>query len=169
GQPLDLSASLRRPLFVPESTRGLKVLELFKQSSNQIALVVDEYGVIQGLVTVNDILVELVGDFPSIEDADEPEAVQREDGSWLLDGMLAVEDFFELFGLEELSVENKGSYHTMGGFVITNLGKIPTAAEHFEWNGLRVEVVDMDGNRVDKILVMPIDSAGDRPKTEPNT
>jgi len=107
GQPLDLSASLRRPLFVPESTRGLKVLELFKQSSNQIALVVDEYGVIQGLVTVNDILVELVGDFPSIEDADEPEAVQREDGSWLLDGMLPVEDFFELFGLEELSVENK--------------------------------------------------------------
>src|SRR6478672_362756 len=169
GQPLDLSASLRRPLFVPESTRGLKVLELFKQSSNQIALVVDEYGVIQGLVTVNDILVELVGDFPSIEDADEPEAVQREDGSWLLDGMLPVEDFFELFGIEELSAEHKGSYHTMGGFVITNLGKIPTAAEHFEWNGLRVEVIDMDGNRVDKILVMPIDSAGDRPRTEPKT
>ncbi len=169
GQPLDLSASLRRPLFVPESTRGLKVLELFKQSSNQIALVVDEYGVIQGLVTVNDILVELVGDFPSVEDADEPEAVQREDGSWLLDGMLPVEDFFELFGLEELSAENKGSYHTMGGFVITHLGKIPAAAEHFEWNGLRVEVVDMDGNRVDKILVMPIDSAGDRPQTEPKT
>ncbi len=169
GQPLDLSASLRRPLFVPESTRGLKVLELFKQSSNQIALVVDEYGVIQGLVTVNDILVELVGDFPSIEDADEPEAVQREDGSWLLDGMLAVEDFFELFGIEELSPEHKGSYHTMGGFVITNLGKIPTAAEHFEWNGLRVEVVDMDGNRVDKILVMPLESAADRPKAQPNT
>jgi putative hemolysin len=121
------------------------------------------------LVTVNDILVELVGDFPSIEDADEPEAVQREDGSWLLDGMLPVEDFFELFGLEELSAENKGSYHTMGGFVITHLGKIPTAAEHFEWNGLRVEVVDMDGNRVDKILVMPIDSGGDRPQTEPKT
>jgi putative hemolysin len=169
GQPLDLSASLRRPLFVPESTRGLKVLELFKQSSNQIALVVDEYGVIQGLVTVNDILVELVGDFPSIEDADEPQAVQREDGSWLLDGMLPVDDFFELFGIEEISSENRGSYHTMGGFVITNMGKIPTAAEHFEWNGLRVEVVDMDGNRVDKILVMPIDSTGDRPKTQLKT
>jgi putative hemolysin len=83
--------------------------------------------------------------------------------------MLPVEDFFELFGLEELSAENKGSYHTMGGFVITHLGKIPTAAEHFEWNGLRVEVVDMDGNRVDKILVMPIDSGGDRSQTEPKT
>ena len=131
-------------------------------------MVVDEYGVIQGLVTVNDILVELVGDFPSIEDADEPQTVQREDGSWLLDGMLAVEDFFELFGIEE-SAEHKGSYHTMGGFVITNLGKIPTAAEHFEWNGLRVEVVDMDGNRVDKILVMPIDSTGDRSPSQPKT
>jgi putative hemolysin len=119
------------------------------------------------LVTVNDILVELVGDFPSIEDADEPQAVQREDGSWLLDGMLPVEDFFELFGIEELSTENKGSYHTMGGFVITHLGKIPVAAEHFDWNGLRVEVVDMDGNRVDKILVMPIDSAGDRSTSNP--
>lgn len=162
GQQFDLSASLRRPLFVPESTRGLKVLELFKQSSNQIALVVDEYGVIQGLVTVNDILVELVGDLPSVEDEDEPQAVQREDGSWLLDGMLPVEDFFEIFGIEDSASEHKGSYHTMGGFVITNLGKIPTAAEHFEWNSLRVEVVDMDGNRVDKVLVMPIESTGDR-------
>jgi putative hemolysin len=166
GQELDLSASLRRPLFVPESTRGLKVLELFKQSSNQIALVVDEYGVIQGLVTVNDILVELVGDLPSVEDADEPQAVQREDGSWLLDGMLPVEDFFEIFGIEDSSSEHKGSYHTMGGFVITNLGKIPTAAEHFEWNHLRVEVVDMDGNRVDKVLVMPIEPTRDRSGSE---
>jgi putative hemolysin len=166
GQELDLSASLRRPLFVPESTRGLKVLELFKQSSNQIALVVDEYGVIQGLVTVNDILVELVGDLPSVEDADEPQAVQREDGSWLLDGMLPVEDFFEIFGIEDSSSEHKGSYHTMGGFVITNLGKIPTAAEHFEWNNLRVEVVDMDGNRVDKVLVMPIEPTRARSGSE---
>ena len=166
GQQFDLSASLRRPLFVPESTRGLKVLELFKQSSNQVALVVDEYGVIQGLVTVNDILVELVGDLPSVEDADEPQAVRRDDGSWLLDGMLPVEDFFEIFGIEDSASENRGSYHTMGGFVITNLGKIPTAAEHFEWNNLRVEVVDMDGNRVDKILVMPIESRGDRSSSE---
>ncbi|MGB8686725.1 MAG: transporter associated domain-containing protein, partial [Microcoleus sp.] len=84
-------------------------------------------------------------------------------------GMLPVEDFFEMFEIEELSEENKGSYHTMGGFVITNLGKIPTAAEHFEWNGWRVEVVDMDGNRVDKILVMPLDSAGDIPPSNPKT
>ena len=166
GQSLDLTAQLRRPLFVPESTRGLKVLELFKQFSNHVALVVDEYGVIQGLVTLNDILVELVGDIPSVEDEDEPQAVQREDGSWLLDGMLPVEEFFELFELEELSTEHKGSYHTMGGFVITNLGKIPTAADHFEWNGLRVEVVDMDGNRVDKVLVMPVTTEVDQAQAD---
>jgi len=166
GQSLDLTAQLRRPLFVPESTRGLKVLELFKQFSNHVALVVDEYGVIQGLVTLNDILVELVGDIPSVEDEDEPQAVQREDGSWLLDGMLPVEEFFELFKIEELSTEHKGSYHTMGGFVITNLGKIPTAADHFEWNGLRVEVVDMDGNRVDKVLVMPVSKEVDQPQAD---
>lgn len=166
GQSLDLTAQLRRPLFVPESTRGLKVLELFKQFSNHVALVVDEYGVIQGLVTLNDILVELVGDIPSVEDEDEPQAVQREDGSWLLDGMLPVEDFLELFELEELSTEHKGSYHTMGGFVITNLGKIPTAADHFEWNGLRIEVVDMDGNRVDKVLVMPVTKEADQAQAD---
>ena len=163
GQILDLTASLRRPLFVPESTRGLKVLELFKQSGTHIALVVDEYGVVQGLVTLNDILVELVGDIPSIDQQEEPQAVQREDGSWLLDGMLPVEDFFKMFGIEDLSGEQRGNYHTMGGFVITNLGCIPTAADHFEWRDLRVEVVDMDGNRVDKILVMPL------PKDSPET
>lgn len=156
GQPIDLTATLRRPLFVPESTRGLKVLEMFKQSGTHIVLVVDEYGVIQGLVTVNDILVEIVGDIPSMYPQDEPQAVQRGDGSWLLDGMLPVEDFFELFDIQELAQERRGNYHTMGGFVITHLGRIPTAADNFEWGGYRFEVMDMDGNRVDKVLVMPI-------------
>jgi putative hemolysin len=155
-QPFDLTASLKRPLFVPESTKGLKVLELFKQTGTHLAFVVDEYGVIQGLVTLNDILVELVGDLPSVDEQEEPQAVQREDGSWLLDGMLPVEEFFEMFQLEELPGDQKGNYHTMAGFVITNLGKIPQSADYFEWNGLRVEVVDMDGNRVDKVLIMPM-------------
>jgi putative hemolysin len=166
GQRLDLTAQLRRPLFVPESTRGLKVLELFKQSSTHIALVVDEYGVIQGLVTLNDILVELVGDIPSVENQDEPQAVRREDGSWLLDGMLQVEEFFELFEMAELPEDQRGNYHTMGGFVITQMGRIPSAADHFEWNGLRVEVVDMDGNRVDKVLVMQKPEPPAQPATD---
>ena len=156
NQPLDLTASLRRPLFVPESTHGLKVLELFKQSGTHIVLAVDEYGVIQGLLSINDILVEIVGDLPSLDQKDEPQAVQREDGSWLVDGMLSIDNFWELFDLEELPEEQRGSYNTMGGFVITHLGKIPTAADYFEWNGFRFEVMDMDGNRVDKVLVMPL-------------
>lgn len=156
NQPLDLTTALRRPLYVPESTPGLKILELFKQSGTHFAIVVDEYGVIQGLVTLNDILEEVVGDIPSIDELDEPQAVQREDGSWLVDGMLSVEAFFELFEIEQLPSSQRGNYHTMGGFVVTQLGRIPTAADYFEWRGMRFEVMDMDGNRVDKVLVLPV-------------
>ncbi|MBD2724892.1 HlyC/CorC family transporter [Nostoc sp. FACHB-892] len=155
GEPLDLTVGLRQPIFVPESTRGLKVLELFKQTITHMALVVDEYGVIQGLVTLNDIMSEIVGDVPSTDGQDHPQAVQREDGSWLLDGMLPVEEFLELFGMEEWESEERGSYQTLGGFVITHLGRIPAAADHFEWQNMRIEVMDMDGNRVDKVLVVP--------------
>ncbi|MBE8987321.1 hemolysin family protein [Nostoc sp. LEGE 12450] len=155
GEALDLTVGLRQPVFVPESTRGLKVLELFKQTITHMALVVDEYGVIQGLVTLNDIMSEIVGDVPSTDGQDQPQAVQREDGSWLLDGMLPVEEFLELFGMEEWESEERGSYQTLGGFVITHLGRIPAAADHFEWQSMRIEVMDMDGNRVDKVLVVP--------------
>ncbi|PPS45050.1 hemolysin family protein [Chroococcidiopsis sp. TS-821] len=158
NQPLDLTVSLRQPVFVPESTRGLKVLEMFKQTGTHIALVVDEYGVIQGLVTLNDILIEIVGDVPSADDREEPQVVQREDGSWLLDGMLSIDEFFELFAIKEIPTEHRGSYQTLGGFVITHLGRIPTASDYFEWQGMRIEVVDMDGNRVDKVLVAPIEN-----------
>lgn len=154
GQPIDLTASLNPPLFVPESMLALKVLELFKQSGTHTALVVDEYGVIQGLVTLNDVLEAIVGDIPSVEELADPQVVQREDGSWLVDGMMPVEDFFELFEIEA-SPEEQNNYQTLGGFVITHLGRIPVAADHFEWGRLRFEVMDMDGNRVDKVLVMP--------------
>jgi putative hemolysin len=163
SQPFDLTTALRRPLYVPESTPGLRVLELFKQSGTHFAIVVDEYGVIQGLVTLKDILEEIVGDLPSVDHTDEPQAIQRDDGSWLLDGMLSVEEFFELFGIEEVSNEQRGNYHTVGGFVVTHLGRIPTAADHFEWRGMRFEVMDMDGNRVDKVLVLPIPAKRNQP------
>lgn len=155
GNPLDLTTSLRRPLFIPETTSVLKILELFKQGETHFAVVVDEYGVIQGLVTLNDILMELVGDMPSWDNPEEPQKVQREDGSWLVDGMLPVEELFELFDLEDLLEQSEGNYHTVGGFVITQLGRIPAAADHFEWQNLRIEVMDMDGNRVDKVLIVP--------------
>ncbi|MEA5552402.1 hemolysin family protein [Anabaena cylindrica UHCC 0172] len=155
NEPFDLTLGLRQPVFVPESTRGLKVLELFKQTVTHMALVVDEYGVIQGLVTLNDIMSEIVGDVPAEPGQEEPQAVQREDGSWLVDGMLGIEEFLELFDLEKLDTEERGNYQTLGGFVITHLGRIPAAADHFEWDGIRFEVMDMDGNRVDKVLVVP--------------
>ncbi|MBU7581907.1 MAG: HlyC/CorC family transporter [Nostoc sp. TH1S01] len=158
NEALDLTVGLRQPVFVPESTRGLKVLELFKQTITHMAIVVDEYGVIQGLVTLNDIMSEIVGDVPAGPGEDEPQAVQREDGSWLLDGMLPVDEFFELFEMEEWESDERGSYQTLGGFVITHLGRIPAAADHFEWEGMRIEVMDMDGNRVDKVLVVPMAS-----------
>lgn len=155
GEKLDLTIGLRQPVFVPESTRGLKVLELFKQTVTHMALVVDEYGVIQGLVTLNDVMIEIVGDVPSDDEQEEPQIVRREDGSWLLDGMLSIDEFFELFNLEELQNEHRGSYQTLGGFVMTHLGRIPAVADHFEWQGMRLEVMDMDGNRVDKVLIVP--------------
>jgi putative hemolysin len=154
GQPLDLTSKMQPPLFVPESTRALKVLEQFKQTGQQMAFVVDEYGVIQGLVTLTDILQALVGDLPSAGEVAEPQTVQREDGSWLLDGMLPIYQFKELLDIvKELPGEQRGSYQTLGGFVVMHLGKIPAAADHFIWGSYRFEVMDMDGNRVDKVLV----------------
>ena len=166
GQQLDLTVSLRQPVFVPESTRGLKILEVFKQTGIHLALVVDEYGVIQGLVTLNDIMVEIVGDVPSAGELEEPQAVQREDGSWLLDGMLPVDEFFEIFEINEIPTDHRGSYQTLGGFVITHLGRIPSAADYFEWESLRFEVMDMDGNRVDKVLVTPMERKLSEPTKE---
>ena len=164
GQPIDLTMSLQQPVFIPESTRALKVLELFKQTGTQIAFVVDEYGVIQGLVTLTDVLQAIVGDIPSVEELAEPQAIQREDGSWLLDGMLPVYQFKEILDIEdkELPGEERGSYQTLGGFVVMYLGRIPKAADHFEWDSLRFEVMDMDGNRVDKVLVAPKHDANSR-------
>jgi len=151
-QEIDLKNWLRRPLFVPENAVGLRVLELFKQSRTHIALVVDEYGLIQGMVTLYDILEAIVGDLPSIDEKDEPLAVQRKDGSWLIDGMLSVDEFKEIFSQDELPDENR--YQTVGGFVMTHLGRIPSIADTFEWGGMRFEVVDMDEHRVDKVLVV---------------
>jgi putative hemolysin len=154
-QPLDLAKCLQPPMFVPESTRALKVLEQFKESGNQMAFVVDEYGVIQGVVTLTDILQALVGDLPSAEELQEPQAIRRDDGSWLFDGMLPIYQFKEILELEDLELpgEQRGSYQTLGGFVVMHLGRIPSAADHFVWDDFRFEVMDMDGNRVDKVLV----------------
>ena len=155
GRPLELKAALWPPLFVLETTPALKILELFKQSGTHIALVVDEHGGIQGLVSLNDILEEIVGNISSVDQAAQPLAVRRDDGSWLLDGKLPIDEFKQLFRLATLPDETSGRYQTLAGFVMMCLGRIPSTADHFEWGGLRLEVVDMDGRRIDKVLVSP--------------
>ena len=153
NDPLDLTVGLEQPLVIPELSRSLPLLEQFKRSRVHTALVVDEYGVIQGLVTLWDILEALVGDAPSLDESrDRPR--QREDGSWLLDGMMNIEEIYRCLNLGGFS-DRTASYYTLGGLVIHQLGKIPSATDSFEWHGFTVEVMDMDGNRVDKVLITP--------------
>jgi putative hemolysin len=155
GQEMDLQAALQPALFVPEGILALDVLERFKEARSQIALVIGEYGAVQGLVTVDDFLDAMVGDIPERDEPEEPEAFQRPDGSWLLDGTFPVDEFQDLFGLKELPQEGEeGYYQTLGGFVMVRLGRIPATGDSFDWGGLSFEVVDMDGLRVDKVLVV---------------
>ncbi|UBF28265.1 hemolysin family protein [Kovacikia minuta CCNUW1] len=151
-----LSKLLSPPLYIPESTRTIIALEQFKSTGNHTAAIVDEYGAIQGLVTLNDILEAIVGDIRTGNEPEEPRAIQCSDGSWLLDGMLSVEDFKDLFEIRDLPGEEGIEYQTLGGFVLSQLGHIPVVAESFEWDRLSIEVVDMDENRIDKVLVRPI-------------
>ena len=156
GQKVDLKTSLLPSLFVPESMRALKVLERFKQTGIHLAIVLDEYASVQGIVALVDLLEGLVGDIPHIDELAERQIVKRQDGSWLVDGALPVDDFRETIDPEVLPEEEEDQYITLGGFVMTHLEKIPIAGDYFEWNGYRFEVVDMDMRRVDKILVTPL-------------
>jgi putative hemolysin len=151
-QPMDIKAALRPALFVPENTPAFYVLERLKKTRSEIAFVLSEFGGIQGLVTLRDILEAIVGDIPTAEQI-HPDIFQREDGTFLLDGLLPIDEFRKIFDLPELPGEAKNYYETLGGFVMTSLGHIPSAGEYFELSTLRIEVVDMDGYRVDKVLV----------------
>jgi putative hemolysin len=154
-EPLDLEAIVHPALFVPESTPVFAVLDRFKQTHSQLALVIDEYGILQGLVTVNDILEAIVGDIPDLGEMAELEIVQREDGSWLVDGMISIDEFMELFKIKTPPDRSEWYFQTLGGFVMMVLGHIPSTGDSFEWGKFRFEVVDMDGLRVDKVLIMP--------------
>jgi putative hemolysin len=156
GQRLSLESHIRNPVFVSKSMSGLRILELFKKAGTHIALVIDEYGGVLGLITINDILEHIVGDLPLADEPDEAMIVQREDGSWLVDGMLPIEELKELLAVEELPEEDRENYQTFGGFVTSYLERIPAVSEFFIWNGWRFEVLDMDRSRVDKILVSRI-------------
>lgn len=152
--PIDLFRTMRETLFVSESTNAIKLLEIFREEQQSLALVVDEYGDVTGLVTVNDLMGAVIGRIQSIE-ADERHApiVQREDGSWLVDGALPIEDLRELIGGGRLPDEDEHDFHTAAGMVIAHFGRIPRASEYFEWSRWRIEVVDLDGPRIDKLLL----------------
>lgn len=145
---------LRETLFVSESTHAMKLLEIFREEQQSMALVVDEYGEIQGLVTISDLMGAVVGRLQAVENADEDAlVVTREDGSLLIDGSLSVEELREVLGGAALPDAQEGDYHTLAGLVIFYFGRIPNVGEYFDWAGWRIEVIDLDGARIDKLLL----------------
>lgn len=152
---IDIEQAMKPPLFVPESVSAMDLLETLKKNRSELALVVDEYGETEGMVTLSDVMGALVGDVSVVDDDEqEADAVQREDGSWLVDGGVSLDRFRELLDTDvRFPEEEAGTYHTLAGFVLTQLGHIPAASEHFEWDDFRFEVVDMDRQRIDRLLV----------------
>lgn len=155
GQPVVIEDLMQPPLFIPESMSALKVLELIREARVHVGLVIDEYGGLTGMVTLYDILKSIVGDLPDLSDEPSPTAVHREDGSWLIDGLVSIDEVKELLGVNQLPEEDRIGYQTLGGFIVSQLGSIPQAGQYFDWSGFRFEVVDMDERRVDKVLVIP--------------
>lgn len=153
GEPLNLEAVMVEPLLVPESMPALQVMEKFKETRMHMALVIDEYGGLQGLVTVNDILESIVGEIPQRDELDVRQITVREDGSWLVDGMLSVDELKDYFHFADLPDEEVADFQTVGGFMMTALGRVPVVTDKFYWMGYHFEIVDMDGMRVDKILI----------------
>ncbi|MGA8278772.1 MAG: hemolysin family protein [Rhodanobacteraceae bacterium] len=152
----DLFHSVAKPLYVPATARALHLLEEFRDAETPLALVVDEYGEIDGLVTLNDLLAAVVGKVatPLAETREHP-IVQCDDGSWLVDGSVATDDLRELLGLTHLPNQDAHDFRTAAGMLVTQFGRIPETGEHFNWGGFRFEVVDLDGARIDKLRIIP--------------
>ena len=159
GARIDLRALTREAVFVPDSMPAVQLLESFRSSHKHTALVMDEYGAVEGLVTVTDLLTAIVGEMPTDPNEAHGLFVSRADGTWLVDGSAPMEEVLERFALDPLPEEEAGAYHTIGGFVMARLGRVPRAADQFEWGGMRFEVMDMDGRRIDKVLVSRVTSA----------
>lgn len=154
GEKLDVERFLRPPLYVPEGVTTTHLLESFRKARQQCALIVDEYGELQGLVTLTDVLTSIVGELPSSDITEEQDIVGRADGSWLVDGSVPIERLKAVLAIEDdLPGEDENAFNTLGGLVMYVLGRIPVVADHFDVAGCRFEVVDMDKNRVDKVLL----------------
>jgi len=160
GGSVDLFATLKPALFVSESTQSMRLLEIFREEQQTMALVVDEYGEVIGAVTASDLLGAVIGRGQSPHEAsdEEPMLVQRDDGSWLVDGRLPSDEIRELLGVSTLPGEEDHDFHTIAGMAMAQFGRIPDTGEHFVWEGWRIEVVDRDGARIDKLLVARLES-----------
>jgi putative hemolysin len=152
GEQIDLRAIARRALMLPEATPAIEALERFQESGEQMALIIDEHGSVEGIVTLTDLMEGVVGDLRGPGENTRPKAVRREDGSWLVDGQLPIHDLLEELDLKEVPGEEEG-FATVGGLILAHLHRIPAPGDHFVADGWRFEVLDMDANRVDKVLV----------------
>ncbi|RTZ48108.1 HlyC/CorC family transporter [Candidimonas sp. SYP-B2681] len=155
GQTPDFSVNLHPVLYVPETLTGMELLEQFRANNMQMAFVIDEYGEIEGVVTLQDVLEIVTGEFTTNNEED-AWAVQREDSSWLLDGTIPIPELKDHLQLKSVPEEQKGRYHTLSGMIMLLLGRIPSAGDQVSWQGWRFEVVDMDQKRIDKVLAIPL-------------
>ncbi len=156
NQPFDLKSAMVPALYLPDTMPAFKAIEMFKSSRRHMAVIIDEHGGVEGLVTVNDILDALVGDIPSMDEQEEQPVVRREDGSFLLDGALSINQIKQTLQLKHLPGEEDGGFQTLGGFMMARLGRVPAVADHLEFGGWRFEIMDMDRRRVDKVLVTQV-------------
>jgi len=164
--PFTLVEGLEPAVFVPETLTGMELLEHFRGAAAQIVFVVDEYGEVQGMISVTDLLEAITGEFTTPAD-DDSWAVQREDGSWLFDGLIPVPELKDRLALKELPLEDKGRYNTLAGMVMLLLGRLPQTTDTVEWQGWRFEVVDLDGKRIDKVLASTVAAEPTTPGGEP--
>lgn len=153
GTAIDLPSILHPALYLPDAMTALAALEQMKKAGQEIALVIDEYGGLMGLVSLADIMDAIVGDISLPKSGDDPEIIRREDGSLLLGGMILLDELKDVLDVSELPGEEQGYYETLGGMIMTALGRIPSTGDIYRWNGFQFEVMDMDGRRVDKVLI----------------
>jgi putative hemolysin len=161
GEKPDLASLTTAAVFVPESLTGMELLQNFRRSGAQLVIVIDEYGEVQGMVTLRDVIEAITGEFQS-QDVEDAWAVQREDGSWLIDGLMPVPELKDKLGLAAVPEEERGRYNTLSGMVMLLLGRVPRPTDAAEWAGWRFEIVDMDGKRIDKVLATPRPQAAPR-------
>ena len=162
GESVDFTRDLQAPVYVPESLTGMELLDQFRASGTYMVFVIDEYGEVQGMVTLHDVVESVTGEFLP-HDTKESWAVQREDGSWLLDGLIPIVEFKDRLGIKAVPEEEKGRYHTLSGMVMWLLGRLPNTGDIATWENWRFEVIDLDGKRIDKVLAMQ------RPEPAPET